>query len=76
MSKRTVIKAYYGGLREGVTRYSWWRDGVQYVGTTGETLRDALLKIELEENERLEALEDRREIKQKLGYSRVGLNNV
>jgi hypothetical protein len=38
-------RAYYEGLRDGVHRYAHWRDGVQYVGTTGSTLAEALEDI-------------------------------
>jgi len=31
-----------GAWKEGVTLYAWWRDGVQYVGTCGRTLKEAL----------------------------------
>jgi hypothetical protein len=36
------IKAYYVGLRTGLRQYAWWKDGVQYVGTCGRTLQDAI----------------------------------
>ena len=45
--------AYYQGLREGVERFAWWRDGVQYVGTTGRTLKEALDAINQQEKELL-----------------------
>lgn len=35
-------RAYYHGLREGMKLYAYWRDGIQYVGTTGKTLSQAL----------------------------------
>jgi hypothetical protein len=44
-------RAYYQGLREGVERFAWWRDGVQYVGTTGRTLKEALDAIDQQEKE-------------------------
>ena len=34
------------GLKEGVTRFAWWKEGVQYVGTTGKTLKKALEEID------------------------------
>jgi hypothetical protein len=76
MSKHLLTKAYYNGIREGIEQYAHWTDGVQYVGTCGQTLKDALKKIDLEEKRALEMLEDRRETKSNLGYSRIGLNNV
>lgn len=42
-------KKYYEGLREGVWRFAWMKDGVYYVGTTGKTLKQALKEIDLEE---------------------------
>lgn len=38
-------KAYYLGLREGLNMYAHWKDGVQYVGTTGKTLKEAIQEI-------------------------------
>jgi hypothetical protein len=29
---------------EGVRNWAWWKDGVEYVGTCGTTLKNALLK--------------------------------
>ena len=40
------------------------------------TLKDALARIDAEETHAREMLEDRRETKSELGYSRVGLDNV
>ena len=76
MNKKQTARWFYEGTREGVRAYAHWRDGVQYVGTTGTTLAQALERIDSEEKQALAVLEDRREIKSKLGYSRIGLNNV
>ena len=46
-------RAYYEGLREGVEKFAWWRDGTQYVGTTGRTLSEALDAIDKQEEELL-----------------------
>jgi hypothetical protein len=35
-------RAYHEGMRDGIHQYAHWRDGVQYVGTTGRTLNEAL----------------------------------
>ena len=32
---------YYIGVIEGLTRYAWWKDGTQMVGTCGSTLKQA-----------------------------------
>ena len=34
--------SFYEGQREGIKRFAWWKDGVQYVGTTGTTLKEAI----------------------------------
>ena len=36
------IKAYELGFEDGLRAYAHWEGGVQYVGTTGKTLRQAL----------------------------------
>ncbi len=76
MNKKAMTKAYYNGIREGIEQYAHWKDGVQYVGTCGTTLKDALKRIDAEEKRALELLSDRKEIASELGYSRIGLNNV
>ncbi len=76
MNKKLLTKAYYNGIREGIEKYAHWKDGEQFVGTCGTTLRYALNRIDEEEKQALELLADRKEIASKLGYSRVGLNNV
>lgn len=42
-------RAYYQGRRDGISLYAHWRDGVEYVGTTGRTLKEALEYIDQEE---------------------------
>ena len=81
MMKKKLNQAYYNGIREGIEQYAYWKDGVQYVGTCGTTLKDALARIDKEEKRAEELLKDRlleerRETKSKLGYSRIGLGNV
>jgi hypothetical protein len=44
-----VSAAYHEGLRVGVRRYAWWQDGVQYVGTGGRTLDQAIATIDAAE---------------------------
>lgn len=34
------------GVKEGIRLYAWWKDGIQYVGTTGRTLKEALEEID------------------------------
>lgn len=76
MNKVLLNKAYYAGIREGIEQYAHWKDGVQYVGSCGTTLNDALKRIDAEEKRASELLEDRKEIASNLGYSRIGLGNV
>lgn len=58
MDKKLLNKAYYSGIREGIEQYAHWRDGVQYVGTCGTTLKQALARINAEEKRAEELLED------------------
>ena len=37
---------YDAGRKAGITNYAWWKDGVQYVGTTGRTLKEALEEVQ------------------------------
>ena len=36
-----IINAYYDGVLEGLWKYAHWKDGTQYVGTMGTTLKEA-----------------------------------
>ena len=56
MDKKLLNEAYYNGIRDGIRQYAWWRDGVQYVGTTGTSLKDALKDIDEEEKRALELI--------------------
>ena len=38
----TESRAYGQGLITGIRRFAWWKDGVQYVGSCGKTLKEAL----------------------------------
>jgi len=44
-SVEAVRAALLEGLEEGLRMYAHWKDGVQYVGTTGRTLEQALKDI-------------------------------
>lgn len=48
MTEQEEIKVYYEGVKEGIWRFAWWRDGVQYVGTAGTTLKQALAQADEE----------------------------
>ena len=47
-------RAYYKGIREGLERHAHWKDGTQYVGTAGRTLREAIQAIDQEEQQILD----------------------
>lgn len=76
MNKKALTKAYYNGIREGIEQFAHWKDGKQFVGTCGTTLKSALKRIDEEEKRAQELLEDRKDIVADLGYSRIGLKNV
>ena len=42
------ILAWYRGHVEGLRRFAWWKDGVEYVGTCGTTLADAIERARVE----------------------------
>lgn len=37
---------YKRGFIDGLTEYAWWKDGVQYVGSCGTTLEQAIERIQ------------------------------
>lgn len=41
----TERRAFLRGLVAGVRSYAWWKDGTEFVGTTGTQLRDVLEMI-------------------------------
>jgi len=46
--KIKLIIKFYDGISEGIAMYAHWKDGVQYVGTTGKTLKQAHADIATE----------------------------
>ena len=42
---KKLDEVYRKGWEDGVTLFAWWKDGVQYVGTCGNTLKKALEEI-------------------------------
>ncbi len=47
------LNSFYAGMSEGIKLYAWWKDGLEYVGTCGTTLKKATEEIE---EERLKAV--------------------
>ncbi len=41
-----IEEARKAGMKEGIRLFAWWKDGIQYVGTCGTTLKDALDEID------------------------------
>lgn len=39
-------ESFWHGLKAGIRAFAWWKNGVQYVGTTGLTLREVFEEIE------------------------------
>jgi len=37
---------YLQGMKVALLAFAWWKDGIQYVGTCGTTLTDALAMVE------------------------------
>lgn len=64
MRLRTIeeIKAYFEGQRKGIKAFAWWKDGLQYVGTTGTPLIVVLTEIYHLENDTCTALAEGGEI--------------
>jgi hypothetical protein len=54
MTEHEEIQTYYSGMAEGISKYAHWKDGVQYVGTTGKTLAKALEELRVERERQLE----------------------
>jgi hypothetical protein len=38
----TQYQFYLAGIIDGLVAFSWWKDGEQYVGTCGTTLKQAI----------------------------------
>lgn len=53
MSEKDEIRVFYDGVKEGIWKYAWWKDGIQYVGTTGKTLKQALAEVDEERKKML-----------------------
>jgi len=52
-SEKDIVREYYDGVVNGVCRFAHWKDGVQYVGTCGKTLKQALEEIKVERKREL-----------------------
>lgn len=50
---REQIIAFHLGVKEGMWRYAWWKDGRQYVGTSGKEWVDACDEVDEECRQKL-----------------------
>ena len=46
IAAKAVQEAYEKGMIAGLKRFAWWKDGVEYVGTCGTTLKAAIAALE------------------------------
>ena len=53
MLEKTQQEAYLEGFIAGLELYAWWKDGVQYVGTCGTTLKEAVEWAKKEFNQKI-----------------------
>lgn len=44
--KEQLKEAYLYGVKDGITMFAHWKDGVQYVGSCGLTLKKALEEVD------------------------------
>ena len=47
MNKREIYKQ---GFIDGLRAYAWWKDGTEWVGTCGTTLKQAITKADASYN--------------------------
>lgn len=45
---RREREAFITGFIDGITRYAWWKDGEQQVGTCGWRLKEEVEKVKAE----------------------------
>jgi hypothetical protein len=46
LSSEEAQKLYKKGFIDGLECFAYWKDGIGYVGTSGETLKDAIDEVE------------------------------
>lgn len=51
------VQQYFSGVREGLRMFAWWKDDVEYIGTCGTKLQDALTALIKEEAKSVAAFE-------------------
>ena len=48
VAKAQAEISFKAGMKQGIWLFAWWKDGVQYVGTSGRTLAEAYKELEIE----------------------------
>ena len=46
LQRKEISVSYRKGFNAGLRSYAWWKSGVQYIGTCGRKLSEALMKEE------------------------------
>ena len=46
--EETSKESYKRGLKDGIERFAWWKDGTCFVGTCGTTLKKAFEEVDRE----------------------------
>ena len=62
LNTEAEVLAYYEGQIVGVRRYAWWKDGIQFVGSSGRTFLQAELEFLRQRDEARKAFSEGREI--------------
>ena len=52
-----ATKCFYGGKREAVKEFAWWKDGVEYVGCGIKTLKQVMEEYDEAEKKDIEYLQ-------------------
>ena len=48
MFEKALSREYWQGVEDGMRRYAWWKDGTEYVGTCGKSLKQAIRELDKE----------------------------
>ena len=48
MLNKALSREYWKGVEDGMRRYAWWKDGTEYVGTCGKSLKQAIRELDKE----------------------------
>jgi hypothetical protein len=54
---KRILSAYYEGVLHGQWKYSWMKDGVTYVGTTGTLKKEADAQVTQEKERALTVID-------------------